>query len=343
MIEEPMLKKKTINLEEPIIVPKKKKENSNKNKKFNFKFLKKYSVFIILGLVALIGTTYALTFYIEKFNSDEISLKENLLNLNITSNGKVNLNNSVGVIDSIGIKNDKTDFVIENVSDRNVKVTIKLEEDTNNTLSSSNLRYAVFSNLEDLENNILKIGNVLENNNVLYTFEINPQEKVTLYSTLWLDYNYNSSNEVFNGTYVIEYNDDINNASSYIKEKNVTKLSNNEYILKDNNYCLFNGGDLYRILGSINNQLVIIKNNKVQDDTEVNNIYNVILGSNEKDYLDLDTKPFILTKDYKYYENIKEFIDINNDFYMILTLNKDVYIINGLGTKDSPYEFSINN
>lgn len=245
--------------------------------------------FSVMGLFLLIGLSYALVFYMEKYESENLGLQTDLLNVDITEDGKVGLENVLTQKDSEGINNDKSTFTIANNNDVPIRVIIKLVEDHNSTLDINAVRFGILTN----DDSIISVGNLGENNGVLYDFIMEPRKNITLKSTLWLDYFYNGGtiSEVFSAKYVVEasnanqfaymylsnlvnrdkglyaVNEDgtLNNGTSPIKEYRYSGLN-------VDNYIYFNE-ELWRIIGIVDGMVKIVKNDVISLNDYVDNDY----------------------------------------------------------------------
>lgn len=275
-------------------------ENNRKsNNKYNNR---KYLYFTIMGLFLLVGVSYAIIFFMEKFESSPLGMQTDLLDVSITENGLVAMENAITQKDSEGLQNDKTTFTIANNNTVPIRVIIKLVEDHNSNLDINNVRFGILNS-----GSILNLGNLGENNGVLYDFFMSPGQNAILQSTIWLDYFYEggNTNEVFSGKYVVEasnanqfgymylsnlvdknkglyaINEDgtLNNGTGTIKEYRYSGLN-------PDNYIYFNN-ELWRIVGLFDGKIKIVRNEEIT----------------KTDYVDNDT----------YYESIdevfKEYID----------------------------------
>ena len=113
--------------------------------------------------------------------------------------------------------------------------------------------------------NTQNIGNVAENSNVLYTFELAPSANITLEATLWLDYYYSGQNEVYSARYTIEAKQVDEYGRIYLtnlvgKNKGIIQVSSTEYRYNgttSDNYIMLNN-ELYRMLGVVNGNILAV-------------------------------------------------------------------------------------
>lgn len=254
----------------------KKKDKTIKNNNYNNK---KYLYFSIMGLFLLIGVSYALIFFMERFQGSELGFSTDLLDVSISENGLVTIDNANTQKDTEGINNDKTTFTIVNNNRVPIRVIIKLVEEHNSNLSLDSVRFGVLGGGEIL--NVDSLGNT---DSVLYDFFMEPGQTATLESTLWLDYYYEggSISEIFSGKYVVEASNANQFAYSYLsdlvgKDKGLYAINEDgtlnsgtgtvkEYRysgLMPDNYVYFNG-EVWRIISVSNDGLLkIVRNEEI--------------------------------------------------------------------------------
>ena len=308
MIDEPVLKKKKVNKS-------------------------RYVFFSILGLLLLGCISYGFVFFIEQYQGSNLTLRSSPLTIEITQDGNINMEDMQGQKDSDGINNDKTTITVTNTSTTTVGVRISILEETSSIIDAGNIRFGVFEG-----SNTLQIGNLGESNNILYEFDLEAGASKSLTSTLWLDYYYSSAgNESFKGKYKIS----VVNVSDYgrvyltsLVSKNVglVKVSDTEYRYSGtpSNYINFNN-ETWRIIGVINGQIQIVKEDSVTNQTATQYYDNVL--DFYKNYVNESITPSFLTATDTY--SADWISSVTNK--VTLTLKSNIYIVGGDGTSSNPY------
>lgn len=275
---------------------------SNNNKNTNKYNNRKYLYFAIMGLFLLVGISYAIIFFMEKYESSNLGMQTDLLDVSITENGLVAIDDAITQKDSEGLENDKTTFTINNDNDVPIRVIIKLNIDHNSTLDINYVRFGVLNN-----NSIVNVGNLGESDGILYDFFIEPRQNITLQSTLWLDYFYEggNTNEAFSGKYNVLASNADQFAYMYLaklvnKNKGLYAINDdgtlntgtgsiNEYRysgLTPDNYVYFNN-ELWRIIGLFDGKIKIVRNDEISIASYVdNNTYYETIDDISKEYIE---------------------------------------------------------
>ena len=263
---------------------------------------RKYLYFGIMGLFLLVGVSYAIIFFMEKFESEPLGMQTDLLDVAITENGLVTIDEAITQKDSEGLKNDKTEFTIVNNNDVPIRVIIKLVEDHNSTLDINNIRFGILNS-----GSVINVGNLGENDGVLYDFFMKPGQEAILQSTIWLDYFYEGGNttEVFSGKYVVESSNANQFGYMYLtdlvnKDKGLYVINEDgtlndgtgtvkEYRysgLNPDNYVYFND-ELWRIVGLFDGKIKIVRNDEIEKANYVdNNAYYESINEIYKEYIE---------------------------------------------------------
>ncbi len=246
----------------------------------------KYLYFGILGIFLLIGLTYAIVFYVENYESSNLGLVTDLLTFNITEEGKVAIEDARGQKDSDGLNNQKITFTITNNNPIGVRVVIGLVEDENSNLDVNNVRFGFLNN-----GTVVNVGNLGENNNILYDFFMDKGESVVLQSTIWLDYYYEGgeTTETFSGKYVVEASNI--DEYGYMYLSNLVGKNKGLYPIKEDgalydgtgnikeyrysgtdpdNYVTFNN-ELWRIIGVVDGKVKIVKDEEIAQSNYTSN------------------------------------------------------------------------
>lgn len=247
-------------LDEPVLKKKKRRQN-------------KYLYFGIISLFLFIGLSYGVVYFVQEYQGTSIGVSNQLVAFSVTENGAVAMSDADAQKDIEGITNERTTFTITNESQTMIKVEISFVTDTFSTLDNNEVRFAVFESDE-----IVNLGNLGENNNILYTFELEEGESVSLQTTIWLDYYYEGIGEIFSGKYEVEAVTADEYGRMYLshlveKNKGLYALSSsgtlstgsggvNEYRysgLNPDNYLWFND-ELWRIIGVVDKHIKIVRN-----------------------------------------------------------------------------------
>lgn len=196
------------------IIKKNKKNQKNKSKEIQ-RNKSKYMYFSILGIFLLVGISYAFIFFMERFEGSDLGMVTALLDVSISNNGVVSIDNANTQKDTEGINNDKTTFTIVNNNQVPIRVIIKLVEDHNSNLNKDSVRFGVLGSGE-----ILNVNSLGKSDGIIYDFFMEPGQNATLETTLWLDYYYQGGNisEIFSGKYVVEASNANQFAMAYLSD-----------------------------------------------------------------------------------------------------------------------------
>ena len=308
MLEEPILQKKKINK-------------------------RQYIYYSVIALFLIVGISYGFVYFLQQEESSTLTLNTALFDVTMTENGSVNLPSAVGQTDVQGIENEKTTLSVTNNTTKTISVTISLIETIDSTLDSTDVRFGI------LENNVTQnIGNVGENSGVLYTFELSPNASKTLDATIWLDYYYSGQNEVYSAKYNIEAKQVDEYGRIYLtnlvgKNKGIIQVSSTNYrynAADSDNYIMVNN-DLYRILGVVNNKILVV-NNTAYTEANATTFFNNIA---DKSMIDTTAGATDATQD-SYNQTWLTSVTKK----AVITLKQNVYIVGGDGTETNPYILS---
>ena len=101
-------------------------------------------ILILISILTLIGSSYALL--TKTFTSKKLSVEVGTLKVDFTEGNAINLDNTKPMSDSDGLNTTPYTFTITNSGTIDSYYTISNEEDTNNTLDYTYLKYKLISN-----------------------------------------------------------------------------------------------------------------------------------------------------------------------------------------------------
>ena len=101
-------------------------------------------ILILISILTLIGSSYALL--TKTFTSKKLSIEVGTLKVDFTEGNAINLDNTKPMSDSDGVNTTPYTFTITNSGTIDSYYTISNEEDTNNTLDTTYLKYKLVSN-----------------------------------------------------------------------------------------------------------------------------------------------------------------------------------------------------
>ena len=101
-------------------------------------------ILILISILTLIGSSYALL--TKTFTSNKLSVEVGTLKVDFTEGNAINLDNTKPMSDSDGLNTTPYTFTITNSGTIDSYYTISNEEDTNNTLDTTYLKYKLVSN-----------------------------------------------------------------------------------------------------------------------------------------------------------------------------------------------------
>ena len=192
-------------------------------KKSLFKNIKKPTIYItVVALLLVLGISYGLVYFIHNEELFSGNLTSAYLNINVSSNGSITLNNAVPLSDNAGLSSENFEVLnITNTSNMPITLKLNLESDDSSTIDISNIRYGLYIN-----NNLHKVDYVPNNGNLL-TLTLLEDEEIELKVYMWLDYNYTDSGTYFKGNFDIETTPSEMLGVEYLKSSNLTKIGTN--------------------------------------------------------------------------------------------------------------------
>ncbi len=101
-------------------------------------------ILVLISILTLIGSSYALL--TKTFTSKKLSVEVGTLKVDFTEGNAINLDNTKAMSDSDGLNTTPYTFTITNSGTIDSYYTISNEEDTNNTLDTTYLKYKLVSN-----------------------------------------------------------------------------------------------------------------------------------------------------------------------------------------------------
>ena len=235
---------------------------------------------VLVSIIALIGTTYALlTMTIE--GDKEITLTAGILKVDFTEGDNINLDNTAPMTDAKGQKTTPYTFTITNTGNINAYYHVSLEEDINNTLTNNYLKMRL-TNDQGYDSGVVSVSSYGTGEFDIKSEEtLEPSDKVTYQLWMWLDNNADNSaqGKIYQSKIVVTSYDrkspvnavqlvkskaneeslDFNSATekqqkevwihSHPATEQTTALTDYRYIGSNpNNYVTFNN-ELWRIIG----------------------------------------------------------------------------------------------
>ena len=101
-------------------------------------------ILILISILTLIGSSYALL--TKKFTSKKLSVEVGTLKVDFTEGNAITMDNVVPMTDENGMNTTPYTFTITNSGDVDAYYTVSNEEDSNNTLDTTYLKYKLVSN-----------------------------------------------------------------------------------------------------------------------------------------------------------------------------------------------------
>ena len=131
---------------------------------------KKRIIFLVLTLIMCLGLTLgAVYFMYTKKDTRTNNIESGLISIDfIERSGKINLVNTLPVIDEVGLGNAPYEFTVTNTSSVPINAKIQLAIDPSTTIPLGAVRYAFYVNDELLTKS--NIGSLVDN--TLYTYPI---------------------------------------------------------------------------------------------------------------------------------------------------------------------------
>ncbi len=147
---------------------------------------------VLVSIIALIGTTYALlTMTIE--GDKEITLTAGILKVDFTEGDNINLDNTAPMTDAKGQKTTPYTFTVTNTGNINAYYHVSLEEDINNTLTNNYLKMRL-TNDQGYDSGVVKVSSYGTGSfDITSEATLEPSDKVTYQLWMWLDYNADNS------------------------------------------------------------------------------------------------------------------------------------------------------
>lgn len=139
-----------------------------------------FTLAIFFVVVSLSGTTYSL--FVNVDTTDNFTYNTGVLDLQITEDKKIMINNAFPTIDSEGMKSKGYNLTIKNTGTLIYLFDLKMLSETNdNTIDTKYIKVMVDDNFPKT---LFAMGNVIASNVILY-----PGEERTFEIKIWLDYN----------------------------------------------------------------------------------------------------------------------------------------------------------
>ena len=147
---------------------------------------------VLVSIIALIGTTYALlTMTIE--GDKKVSLTAGILKVDFEDGNYINLENAAPMTDAQGQKTTPYTFTITNTGNINAYYHVSLEEDSANTLANSYLKMRLTSD-NGYDSGVVKVSSYGTGSfDITSEATLEPSDKVTYQLWMWLDYNADNS------------------------------------------------------------------------------------------------------------------------------------------------------
>ena len=141
---------------------------------------------VLVSIIALIGTTYALlTMTIE--GDKEITLTAGILKVDFTEGDNINLDNTAPMTDAKGQKTTPYTFTVTNTGNINAYYHVSLEEDINNTLTNNYLKMRL-TNDQGYDSGVVSVSSYGTGEFDIKSEEtLEPSDKVTYQLWMWLD------------------------------------------------------------------------------------------------------------------------------------------------------------
>ncbi len=141
---------------------------------------------VLVSIIALIGTTYALlTMTIE--GDKEITLTAGILKVDFTEGDNINLDNAAPMTDAKGQKTTPYTFTVTNTGNINAYYHVSLEEDINNTLTNNYLKMRL-TNDQGYDSGVVSVSSYGTGEFDIKSEEtLEPEDKVTYQLWMWLD------------------------------------------------------------------------------------------------------------------------------------------------------------
>ena len=143
-------------------------------------------VVILISVLALVGASYALlTMTLE--GDKEITLTAGILKVDFSEGDSINLTNASPMSDKEGLQTTPYTFTVTNTGNINAYYHVSLEEDSNNTLSNSNLKMKITGN-NGYDSGVIRVSDYgVGDFEIIGEDVLEPSEEVTYTLYMWLD------------------------------------------------------------------------------------------------------------------------------------------------------------
>ena len=143
-------------------------------------------VIILISIIALIGASYALlTMTIE--GDKEITLTAGILKVDFSEGDNISIENSAPMSDKEGLQTTPYTFTVTNTGNINAYYHVSLEEDSNNTLSNSNLKMKITGN-NGYDSGVIRVSDYgIGSFEIIGEDVLEPSDTVTYTLYMWLD------------------------------------------------------------------------------------------------------------------------------------------------------------
>ena len=143
-------------------------------------------VIILISVLALVGASYALlTMTIE--GDKEITLTAGILKVDFSEGDNISIENSAPMSDKEGLKTIPYTFTVTNTGNINAYYHVSLEEDSNNTLSNSNLKMKITGN-NGYDSGVIRVSDYgIGSFEIIGEDVLEPSDTVTYTLYMWLD------------------------------------------------------------------------------------------------------------------------------------------------------------
>ena len=143
-------------------------------------------VVILISVLALVGASYALlTMTLE--GDKEITLTAGILKVDFSEGDSINLTNASPMSDKEGLQTTPYTFTVTNTGNINAYYHVSLEEDSNNTLSNSNLKMKITGN-NGYDSGVIRVSDYgIGSFEIIGEDVLEPSDTVTYTLYMWLD------------------------------------------------------------------------------------------------------------------------------------------------------------
>ena len=189
-------------------------------------------ILILISILTLIGSSYALL--TKTFTSKKLSVEVGTLKVDFTEGNAINLDNTKPMSDSDGLNTTPYTFTITNSGTIDSYYTISNEEDTNNTLDTTYLKYKLVSN-DGYDSGIKKLKDIGTGTyRIVDERSLLKSKSVTYKLYLWIssDAGNNIQNKIYKSKIIVN---SISNrvGDTYCIDNGFTKLSDCMLVLNN--------------------------------------------------------------------------------------------------------------